>query len=192
MLQLRGLIAATFTPMHANGSLALEQIPPMVDALLRDGVSALYVVGSTGEGPSLMTSERKRVAEAFVEAAASRVPVVVQVGHNSLADAAELAAHSAEIGADAISATPPSYFRPATLDDLIACMRQVADAAPQLPFYYYHIPMRTGVEVDLVAFSAARGRDPELARHQIHVAARRSVAECRCRRRRTIRIAVRL
>jgi len=162
MLQLRGLIAATFTPMHADGSLVLEQIPSMVDALLRDGVSALYAVGSTGEGPSLTTSERKDVAKAFVEATAGRAPVVVQVGHNSLADAAELAAHSAAIGADAISATPPSYFRPATLDDLIASMRQVADAAPGLPFYYYHIPMRTGVEVDLASFLRRGGEIPSL------------------------------
>lgn len=149
MLQLRGLIAATFTPMHDDGSLALEHVPSIVDALVRDGVAALYVVGSTGEGPSLTSNERRQVAAAFVTAAAKRVPVVVQVGHNSVADAAELAAHAADIGADAISATPPSYFRPASLDDLIACMRQVADAASNLPFYYYHIPMRTGVEVDL-------------------------------------------
>lgn len=162
MLQLRGLIAATFTPMHDDGSLALEQVPPMVDALLRDGISALYVVGSTGEGPSLTSAERRDVSAAFVEAAAGRVPVVVQVGHNSLADSAELAAHSAAIGADAISATPPSYFRPATLDELIACMRQIADAAPELPFYYYHIPIRTGVEVDLVAFLRRGNEIPSL------------------------------
>ncbi len=152
MLQLRGLIAATFTPMHDDGSLDLGRVPPMVDALVRDGVSALYVVGSTGEGPSLTSQERREVATAFVQASGGRVPVVVQVGHNSLAEAAELAAHAAQIGADAISATPPSYFPLTHLDDLIACMRQVAEAAPTLPFYYYHIPMRTGVEVDLAEF----------------------------------------
>jgi N-acetylneuraminate lyase len=152
MLQLRGLIAATFTPMHDDGSLDLGRVPQMVDALVRDGVSALYVVGSTGEGPSLTSQERREAATAFVNASAGRIPVVVQVGHNSLAEAAELAAHAEQIGADAISATPPSYFPLEKLDDLIACMRQVAEAGPTLPFYYYHIPMRTGVEVDLSEF----------------------------------------
>ncbi|MBA3313202.1 MAG: dihydrodipicolinate synthase family protein [Planctomycetaceae bacterium] len=152
MFHLRGLIAATFTAMHDDGSLDLDRVSPMVERLLADGVAGLYVVGSTGEGPSLTSNERRDVAAAFVKAAAGRVPVIVQVGHNSLADAAELAAHAAEIGADAISATPPSYFRPESLDDLIGCIRRITEAAPRLPFYYYHIPMRTGVEVDLVEF----------------------------------------
>jgi N-acetylneuraminate lyase len=162
MLRLRGLIAATFTPMSDDGALNLRAIPAMVERLLADGVSGLYVVGSTGEGPSLTSQERRDVAAAFVKAAAGQLPVIVQVGHNSLAEAAELAAHAAEIGADAISATPPSYFRPESLNDLIACMQQIASGAPALPFYYYHIPMRTGVEVDLVEFLRRGDEIPSL------------------------------
>ena len=110
MLKLEGLIAATFTPMNSDGSLALSRVAPMVDRLISDGVSGLYVCGSTGEGPSLSTQERFEVAASFVSASRGRVPVVVQVGHNSLAEAATLAAHAERIGAQAISATPPSYF----------------------------------------------------------------------------------
>ena len=79
--------------------------------LLGNNISGLYVCGSTGEGMSLSTSDRKAIAEASVEAAAGRVPVIVQVGHNSLAEARHLAEHAAEIGADMISATCPSYFK---------------------------------------------------------------------------------
>ena len=104
--RLRGLLAATYTPFAPDCSLALEDVPPLVERLLADGVGGLYVCGSTGEGVSLSTAERKQVAEAFVAAAAGRVPVVVQVGHNSLAEACDLAAHAQAVGADASSAMP--------------------------------------------------------------------------------------
>ena len=63
-----------------------------------------------------------------------------------------LAAHAQSIGADAISATPPSYFKPPTLAALIDCMAEIAAAAPELPFYYYHIPGMTGVTPNIAAF----------------------------------------
>lgn len=161
-LRLRGLIAATFTPMTEAGALDLPRVAPMVDRLVAHGVSGLYVVGSTGEGVSLTSAERRDLAAEFVRAAAGRLPVIVQVGHNSLAEAAELAAHAASIGADAVSATPPTYFRPDGLDDLLACLREITAAAPSLPFYYYHFPARTGVEVDLTELIRRAGEVPNL------------------------------
>lgn len=64
--RLRGLMAATFTPMREDGTLNLNCVGPMVDHLRRQGVSALYVVGSTGEGVSLSTRERQQTVEAFI------------------------------------------------------------------------------------------------------------------------------
>jgi N-acetylneuraminate lyase len=148
--RLTGLIAATFTPMHADGSLNLAAVPAMVDQLISDGVSGLYVVGSTGEGVSMTGAERKQTAEAFVRATGRRIPVVVQVGHNSIAEARELAAHAEKIGADGVSATPPSYFKPANIDLLVKCVAEIAGGAPDLPFYYYNIPVVTGVSFDMV------------------------------------------
>lgn len=146
---IQGLIAATFTPLKPDGKLNLAAVEPVVEHLLSTGVEGLYVCGSTGEGPSLSSEERKRVAEAYVEAAAGRVPVIVQVGHNSLAEASDLARHAQASGADAISAVPPSYFKPASLDVLVACLQEVTDAAPDLPFFYYHIPQLSDVVVDV-------------------------------------------
>ena len=56
------------------------------------------------------------------------------------------------IGADAISAVPPSYFKVGSLDVLIACLKEITDGAPDLPFYYYHIPHLTATNVDVVQF----------------------------------------
>ena len=70
---------------------------------LSDGIDGFYVCGSTGEGPSLTVDERKAVARAYIDAAAGRVPVVVQVGHNSVVEAAELARHAQDAGADVVA-----------------------------------------------------------------------------------------
>jgi N-acetylneuraminate lyase len=145
-----GLVPAVFTPMRANGDVNLELIPTLTDQLIAEGASALYVCGSTGEGPSLMREERKAVAEAYVQAAAGRIPVMIQVGHNSIRESQLLAAHAQEIGADVISAVPPSYFKAASLDNLMDILADILDAAPELPFYYYHIPRLSSADIDVV------------------------------------------
>ncbi len=151
-IQLTGLTAAAFTPMKNDAIPDIDRIPGLVEHLLRDGVSALYVLGSTGEGVSLTLSERQQTAAAFVQAATGRVPVVVHVGHNSLQEAQTLARHAQQIGASAISAVPPCYFRPDSTRALVDCLATITAGAPDLPFYYYHIPAKTGVELDLNDF----------------------------------------
>jgi len=157
-LKLEGLVAATYTPFDRNGDLNLSAIEPVVDDLIESGIDGLYVCGSTGEGMSLSSDEREDVAGGYVQAAAGRVPVVIQVGHNSLAESRSLARHAQQIGADAISATCPSYFKVNDVATLVQCMADLAGAAPELPFYYYHMPSLTGSTLDMVAF-LAQGSD---------------------------------
>ncbi len=163
-MKLKGLVAATYTPMRVDGSVNPNLFEPMFDFMINTGASAFYVCGSTGEGPSLTAEERKLVANLSVRAASRRAPVIVQVGSNSLSEARALAAHAAEIGADAISAVPPFYFKPATPQALVASIATIASAAPDLPFYYYHIPRLTGITADMPAFLAlATDHIPNLA-----------------------------
>lgn len=162
-MQLQGLVAATFTPFTAEGKINREPIGGMVDTLVASGVAGLYVNGSTGEGVSLTGNERRQMAEAFVEAVSGRIPVIIQVGHNSVQEARELAEHAQAIGADAISATPPTYFKPASIGLLLDSLREIMRGAPGLPFYYYNIPRITGVDFDLHALLSQAAKDlPEL------------------------------
>ena len=147
-----GLVPATFTPMYDDGSLNLAQVGAIVDHLVARGVSALFACGSTGESASMTTAERQATLEAHCTAAAGRIPIIAHVGHTALADARALAAHAQQTGAAAIAALPPFYFKPATVATLVACMAEIAAAAPDLPFYYYHIPGLTGVNLDMVEF----------------------------------------
>ena len=119
--RLDGLIAATYTPLDDNGSLNPALVAPMVEHLLQNGINGLYVCGSTGEGMSLSSDERKAVAEAYVQATDGRIPVIIQVGHNSLAEARQLAAHAPTVasarqppdsGAVSAKAAPPAKPQP--------------------------------------------------------------------------------
>lgn len=153
-----GLFAAVYTPFDHAGEVHVDCVGLMVDWLLRRHVSGLYVCGSTGEGMSLTGDERRRVAEAYVAAAGGRVPVFIQVGHNSLHEARALAAHAQSIGATAVSATCPSYFKISSVRNLVDSMAVIAAGAPELPFYYYHIPALTGAKLDMMEFLSHAGK----------------------------------
>ena len=157
MIKIKGLIAAAFTPFHEDGSLNLQLVPALVDKLHKDGLRGIFVCGSNGEGPNMTTEERMQVAEAFVKAANGRLLVIVHVGHSSIAESRILAAHAAEIGADAFSSVAAFYFKPVSVQNLVDCMVEIAGAAPDLPFYYYHIPHLTGVNMDMIEFLRSAG-----------------------------------
>lgn len=163
-----GLFAAPFTPFHPDGSVNLGLIPTLVDKLVADGVAGAFVCGTNGEGPNLTTDEREAVAETFVKAANSRpgrrpLKIWVHVGHSSIRESQRLMRHAHNIGADAASAVAAFYFKPASVQTLVDCMAEIAGSAPELPFYYYHIPTVTGVSIDMVQFLNLAGeRIPNL------------------------------
>jgi len=152
-LNFQGLVAATVTPMDERGDINLEPIPRALDYLERTGVVGIYVLGSTGEGMLLTDDERREVAAEYVRHAKGRFKIVVQVGHNSMRVSAELAAHAESLGVDAVSATPPGYFKPGSETGLVEAIREIVDAAPATPFYYYHIPFLSGVVIDPMQFT---------------------------------------
>lgn len=144
---LQGLIAAPFTPMHKDGSLNLSLIPSYYEMLKANGVNGAFICGSTGEGVSMSVNEKKAVAEAWAACTKSDADFIVMplLGGTCLEDCKELALHAKEIGLDAVSFTAPFYFKPANVEMLAQCCYEVASAVPDMPFYYYHIPVLTGV-----------------------------------------------
>jgi N-acetylneuraminate lyase len=157
MRKIKGLIAAVFTPFHEDGTLNLDPVPAMVDKFVNDGLKGIFICGSNGEGPNMTTEERMKVTEEFVKAANHRLLIIVHVGHSSIAESRILAAHAAEVGADAFSSVAAFYFKPVSVQNLVDCMADIAAAAPELPFYYYHIPHLTGVSMDMIEFLQLAG-----------------------------------
>lgn len=146
------LHAAPFTPFDERGEVILERIPALADHLVRSGVDGAFVCGSNGEGPNMTEEERMAVAEAWVRASAGRLKIFVHVGHPSVRAAQKLTAHAQEIGADAASTVAAFYFKPDKVETLVDTVAEIAGAAPSLPFYYYHIPALTAVNLDMVRF----------------------------------------
>ena len=162
--KLTGLIAAPFTAMRPDCSLNLELIAEHAAFLVESGVSGAFVCGTTGEGQSLSTRERMEVAEQWVEVAGSRLKIIVHVAHNSLEESQQLARHAQKIGAHAIASLGPTFFKPSSVDQLVDFCIPTAAAAPDLPFYYYHIPVMTGLNLPMLDFlRAGSKRIPNLA-----------------------------
>ena len=163
--RLHGLTAATHTPFKADGTLNLGAVEKQCAHLLKNGVGAAFIGGTTGESASLSLEERLALSGRWL-AVAKGTPllVVVHVGSNCLTDSKVLAANAEKLGAAAISALSPSYFKPRSVETLIACCVDMAAAAPATPFYYYDIPSLTGVSLSMPEFLARAGESiPTLA-----------------------------
>ncbi len=165
MLPLHELVAATHTPFREDGSVRIEVVEKQAAHLLANGVKRVFIGGTTGESHSLTIEERRQLTARWMEVSrGTPMGVVVHVGSNCMADAQELAAQAGRLGALAISALAPSYFKPANLDLLIECAADVAAAAPNTPFYFYDIPSMTGVSFPMPEFlDRAAERIPTLA-----------------------------
>lgn len=162
---LTGLVAATHTPMHEDGSLNLAVIERQAAHLATNTITGAFICGSTGESHSLTVPERMSVAQRWSEVLdRNQLKLVVHVGHNCQEDARMLAAHAQKIGAAATSAMAPCYFKPASVDDLLDFCAPIAAAAPALPFYFYDIPALTGVNLPMIEFlRKGKSRIPNLA-----------------------------
>ncbi|MEO8852467.1 MAG: dihydrodipicolinate synthase family protein, partial [Ginsengibacter sp.] len=149
---LQGLIAAPFTPMNKEGKLNLSLIPDYYQFLKRNKNTGAFICGSTGEGVSMTTDEKKSVIKAWAEVTKEDkdFKVMALVGGTSIEDCKEIARYSQQCGLYGVSFTAPFYFKPANVSMLAACCKEIADAVPDMPFYYYHIPVLTGVGFPMI------------------------------------------
>lgn len=147
-LNLNGLVVAAVTPMSGSGEINYDMIPEIVDYYERHHMAGIYILGSSGEGMSLTDDERLKVAEMYINSARGRMRTILQVGHSSLQTSARLAAEGEKLGVDAISATPPGYFKPKDEVGLVEGLRILTEGALETPFYYYHIPALSGMVID--------------------------------------------
>jgi dihydrodipicolinate synthase/N-acetylneuraminate lyase len=160
---LHGAVAAAVTPLRAAGTeVDPDAIGPYADFLVGHGIDGILALGTTGEGVLLTLAERRLVAEQFVAAAGGRVQVAVHCGAQSTADTVALAAHAAEIGADAVAVIAPPYY-PLGADELFAHFEAAANACAPLPFYVYEFAARSGYPIPLDVIERLRERVPNLA-----------------------------
>ncbi len=166
MEKITGLIDAPFTPMHENGDVNFDIIPAYAQMLARNGLKGVFINGSSGEGYMLTTDERCRLAEAWM--AATRdikdFKVIVHVGSCCVREACQLAAHAQQIGAWGIGAMASPFPKVNRIEELVKYIEEIACGAPNLPFYYYHIPVFNGAFLSMYdLLQAVDGRVPNFA-----------------------------
>lgn len=163
---LQGLISAPFTPFDNNGKLDVSQISAYYTFLKRNGITGAFINGSTGEGVSITLEEKKAVAQAWADCSNhdADFKVMVFLGGTCVSDCIELAKHAHKIGLYAVSLTAPFYFKPANVNTLAEVCIKVGESVPDMPLYYYHIPVLTGVNLPMFdLIQALDGKLPNFA-----------------------------
>lgn len=164
MEKIKGLIDAPFTPFHEDGSLNLTPIPEYAALLARNGLKGVFINGSSGEGYMLTEEERMQLAEAWMAAVPKDFKVIVHVGSTSVMSSRRLAEHAQKIGAWGIGAMATPFPKIGNIEQLCRYCEEIASAAPELPFYYYHIPAFNGAFLSMYDFlKAVDGRIPNFA-----------------------------
>ena len=165
--KIEGLIVAPFTPFNHNGSeINTSIIPEYARMLHTNGIIGVFINGSSGEGYMLQDEERMSLAEAWIAAAREieGFKVIVHVGSTSLKSARLLAEHAQKIGAYGIGSMASPFPKVNRIEELVAYCEAIAKGAPDLPFYYYHIPVFNGAYLPMLDFlKAMDGRVPNFA-----------------------------
>ncbi len=136
-----GAATAIITPLNENG-IDFEQFARLIEWQIAEGIDAIVVVGTTGEGPTLTDAEHREAIRFCVEQVAGRVPVIAGTGSNDAAYAISLTQFACEAGADAMLLVTP-YYNKATQAGLIQFFTAIADASTK-PCILYNVPSRTG------------------------------------------------
>ena len=161
--KIEGLIAATFTPMHADGRINTGPIEEYSRYLRASELSGVFINGTTGEGMSMTVEERKLIAEEWQQHTGGEFRNIIHVGSYSLEASKELAVHAREIGAYGVGIMGPGFFKPPTVKELVDFVSEIAACVPDLPVYYYHIPSMSGVCISMPDFlEEASGTIPNL------------------------------
>ena len=150
-MKITGLIAAPVTPFRNDDSIAPETVPDYAKFLIDQGVSGVFVNGTTGEGFSLTDTERKVMTEAWCAEKNANFKVIIHVGHTSQKTSRELAEHATSFGADAIGEMGPIFFKPTSVDGLVNYC-SVTASSTNLPYYYYHMPSMNGLHFKMTEF----------------------------------------
>jgi len=140
-IPLRGIIPPMATPLLDPDTLDVEGVGCLIEHILSGGPSGLFIMGTTGEGPSLGHRLRRELIEQTCRIVAGRVPVLVGVTDTSLVESLSLVARAADSGAAAIVVTHPSYF-PVSQADILEYLKRLAAESP-LPAFLYNIPSHT-------------------------------------------------
>ena len=145
---LRGIIPPMATPLASVDSLDIPGLEKLIEHILSGGVHALFILGTTGEGPALSYKLRRELIERVCRQVDKRVPVLVGITDTAYVESLHMAEAAAQAGASAVVAAPPFYFQ-VSQSDILRLIEGLASESA-LPLYLYNQP-----ELTKISFSPA-------------------------------------
>lgn len=140
-----GAATAIITPLDRNG-VDYEKFGALIDWQIEQGINAIVVAGTTGEGSTLTDEEHRAVLHYAVQRTGGRVPIIAGTGSNDTSYAIDLTRYACGIGCDAVLVVTP-YYNKATQKGLIKMYTEIADASTK-PLILYNVPSRTGCNIE--------------------------------------------
>ena len=147
----RGAATALVTPLNENG-VDYAELKRLIDWQIEQGIDALVIAGTTGEGSTLTDEEHRELFREAIKMIDGRVPAIAGTGSNDTAYAIELTKYACELGYDAMLVVTP-YYNKATQKGLIQMFTAIADASTK-PLILYNVPSRTGVDIAPSTYAA--------------------------------------
>ncbi len=144
-IPLRGVIPPIITPLLDKDRLDVEGLKNLIEHLIGGGVHGLFLLGTTGEGPSLSGKLKYEMVSEACKIIANRVPVLVGITDTAYVESIGLAQFAAKCGADAVVLAPPYYF-PTGQPELLEYLKHLVPQLP-LPLYLYNMPSMTKVDI---------------------------------------------
>jgi 4-hydroxy-tetrahydrodipicolinate synthase len=144
---LTGIVPPMVTPLRGRDELDVAGLEKLLEHILAGGVSGLFILGTTGEGPGLSYCLRRELIERVCKQVKQRVPILVGITDTAFAESVNVARVAAEFGADAVVAAPP-YYLPEAQPELQEYLDHLVAELP-LPLYLYNMPALTKVYLEL-------------------------------------------
>jgi 4-hydroxy-tetrahydrodipicolinate synthase len=143
---LRGIIPPLVTPLLSPDVLDHRGLEAVVERVIGGGVHGIFILGTTGEGPSLSYALRREVIERVTRQVDRRVPVLVAVTDSAYTETLRLTEFAAEAGVDGVVLAAPYYF-PVSQNDLLRLVEGLAEASG-MPLFLYNMPGLTKVQYE--------------------------------------------
>jgi len=153
--KIEGLIAATFAPYNGKGEVNPDILSNYAHSLKTNGINGVFINGTTGEGASLDLEEKQILMQAWAREQTEAFKVMAMLGGTNQKESIILGKLAADLGLYGVAVTAPYYFRPGNVVQLVDYMQPIAATAPDLAFYFYHIPLLTKVDLPMLGLLEA-------------------------------------
>ena len=141
----KGSFTALVTPFHENGSVNFEKLRELVEWQINEGIDGIVALGTTGESSTMSHEEDDAVAEAVIETANGRIPIICGAGSNSTQTQLEKTIRYKKMGADGVLLISP-YYNKANDEGMYRHFATVGDQV-DIPIILYNVPGRTGCSI---------------------------------------------